>query len=351
MAMRDVENMIEAAGLTPLQRPEPSTTTTGWERVDLFRWLSGDPPDDAPKLGMRSDGTALLYPGRVHAFNGEPESGKSWIAQFVCSQELASGHKVLFLDFEDGPGAVAGRMTAMGARKAHLVNSLHYHQISQPWSPEAAEVLGHIVAATDFSLVVVDGVTEAMSACGLNPSDNSDVAKWWTMIPRRLAAGGAAVIIIDHVTKDRESRGRWAYGAQHKMAATEVAFSIEAKVPFGRGKRGVSQMQVRKDRPGWLRQSALGDRLAEFTLISNHLAVTAALSPCVPADHKIMLDISSTLEIPGAVHTAQSLREHLARWKGTDVDRARSKLVSTGHVRESFEGRILYYRLGFPYGG
>lgn len=346
-----MEHLIEAAGLTPLRRPEPPQTDTGWERVDLFRWLSGDPPDDSPKLGLRSDGTALLYPGRVHAFNGEPESGKSWIAQFVCAQELAAGHKALYLDFEDGPGALAGRMVALGAQKRHLVEALHYHQISAPWSAEVLEVFDRIVRSDRFSVVVVDGVTEAMSACGLNGNDNADVARWWNLIPRRLSAAGAAVIIIDHVNKDRESRGRWATGGQHKMAAVDGgAFSIEAKVPFGRGKRGVSTMVVRKDRPGWLRQSALGDRLAEFTLISANAMVTAALSPCVPADHKVMVDISRALETEGAIYTGPQLREHLAKHKGNDVDRARSKMVTSGHVRESFQGRIVYYVLGFPYG-
>jgi AAA domain len=347
--MSAVEDLIDQAGLTPLHPLTPERTDTGWERVDLFGWLSGERPDDSPKLGFRSDGIPLLYPGRVHAFNGEPESGKSWIAQFVCAQELAAGHKVLILDFEDGPGALVDRMVAMGVQKRHLIRSLHYHQIAQPWSGEAAEVFDRMARDAEFTLVVVDGVTEAMSACGLSPSDNGEVARWWSMIPRRLSRTGAAVVIIDHVTKDREARGRWALGAQHKMAALDGgAFTIEAKVPFGRGKRGVATMLIKKDRPGWLRQSALGDRLAEFTLISAHKAVTATLSPCLPAYHNIMLDISRILSGGGSYASSQ-LHEALPRWKATDVDRARSKLVELGHVHERMQGRQVYYTLIRPY--
>jgi hypothetical protein len=48
--------------------------------------------------------------------------------------------------------------------------------------------------------------------------------------------------------------------------------------------------------------------------------------------------------------TSAQLREHLARRRGGEVDRARAKLVEMGHVGESMEGRIVYYSLvrGYP---
>ena len=346
--LRSVDALIEEAGLTPIVRPPAPVTDTGWERIDLFPWLQGPMPDDSPKLGVRTDGVRVLYPGRIHAINGEPESGKTWLAQFLAAQELAGGHKVLYLDYEDGPAAFASRMAALGVPARIVVTALHYHRIEAPWSEEARAVLA-TATANGFSLAVIDGVTEAMAACGLDPLGNADVAKWWAMLPKPLTRSGAAVLIIDHVAKDREGRGRWALGAQHKLSAVDgAAFALETRAPFGRGKRGSSTIFIRKDRPGWLRQNALGDRLAEFTLISANRAVTASLEPCVPYDHHAMLDISRILAQIGQATSAQ-LREHLARRRTGEIDRARAKLVEMGHVRESMEGRIVYYSLTRPY--
>src|SRR6516165_1202314 len=127
--LRSVDALIEEAGLTPIVRPPAPVTDTGWERIDLFPWLQGPMPDDSPKLGVRTDGVRVLYPGRIHAINGEPESGKTWLAQFLAAQELAGGHKVLYLDYEDGPAAFASRMAALGVPARIVVTALHYHRI------------------------------------------------------------------------------------------------------------------------------------------------------------------------------------------------------------------------------
>lgn len=260
----------------PVPQPDGSDATedeakppTGWERVDLSPWLDGDPPDDTPKLCARLDGQMILYPGKVHSFNGEPECGKSWVAQFACAQVLGNGGSVTYLDFEDAAGTVTARMLALGCEIDAIRYRFHYHRLDQPFSFDAAEVLDAALAEAEPTLTILDGVTEAMNLCALNPYDNSDVAKFWAMIPRRLARTGSAAVLIDHVVKDNESRGRWAIGAQHKMAAVDGAsFTIETVTPFGRGKAGISRLIITKDRIGHLRQHAIGNMLAEFRLTS-----------------------------------------------------------------------------------
>jgi hypothetical protein len=58
------------------------------------------------------------------------------------------------------------------------------------------------------TLAVIDGVTEAMSLLGLNPYDNTETAAFFAQLSRPLAEGGAAVVRLDHVVKDREDRRR-----------------------------------------------------------------------------------------------------------------------------------------------
>ena len=96
---------------------------------------------------------------------------------------------------------------------------------------------------------VIDGVTEALTIFGLDLNDNADSARWYQQLPRPIVRRGAAVLLIDHVTKDREGRGRFAIGAQHKLAGVDVAYGVEVVEPFGGGRDGLVKVTVAKDRP------------------------------------------------------------------------------------------------------
>ncbi len=255
---------------------------TGWERVDLGPILAGGTVTTPPQVWPRSDGVPLLYPGRCHSFAGEPESLKSWAAQAATAAELAAGQVSMYLDFEDTPEGVAGRLLALGVAADVIVDRFWYHRLDQPLGFDARDALDAALAVASPSLIVVDGVTEAMALLGLNPYDNADVAKFWGLLPRRLAASGAAVVLIDHVVKDREGRGRWAIGAQHKLAAIDgAALTFDVVKPFGRGEQhGIARISVAKDRPGHLRQHATGGVVAELHLHSYpDGGVTADLHP------------------------------------------------------------------------
>lgn len=77
-------------------------------------------------------------------------------------------------------------------------------------------------------------------------------------MPRRLAERtGGAVVLVDHVTKDSESRGRFAIGRQAKMAALDgAAYVVEVIEPLGVGMVGRVALRVGKDRPGQVRPHA-----------------------------------------------------------------------------------------------
>ena len=74
--------------------------------------------------------------------------------------------------------------------------------------------------------------------------------------PARIAARtGAAVGLIDHVTKDPTSRGRWAIGGQAKMSGlTGASYMVEVARIFGEGLCGEVVLRLGKDRPGTLKR-------------------------------------------------------------------------------------------------
>jgi hypothetical protein len=231
--------------------PKVGSTST-WEPVELAAILDGDAElQDRPTILALTNGVSLIYPCRVNAIYGEPESLKTWIALEACRQELRLGNCVLYIDFEDSPRAIVHRLRSLGAADDLIRSNFIYVQ------PEERVTAGltklEAALARSPTLAVIDGVTEAMTIEGLSLSDNADVATFYDRLPRWLARRGPAVLLIDHVVKSNDDRGRYAIGAQAKLAGiTGAAYGVTMKSAFGRGRTGRAQLYLRKDRPGWV---------------------------------------------------------------------------------------------------
>ena len=106
------------------------------------------------------------------------------------------------------------------------------------------------------SLVIIDGVTEAMSVYKVKGRSEEEVPNFYARLPKRFAKTGACVLLIDHVTKDADTRGRWAIGSQHKLAVIKGAsYLFEIVSPAGRGLRGETEnLGVVKDTHGFVRR-------------------------------------------------------------------------------------------------
>lgn len=227
---------------------------SSWTPVDLKPILAGEHEPEEPVYLRRTDGVGLLYKGRLHAVSAEPEAGKGWLALTATKERLDAGETVLYIDYEDTAVNIVGRLRDLGVSDEAILERFNYVRPDEPvndWShvnPE--DPLGG-------DLVIVDGVTEALAVEGLDMASNQDVAAFYTRLPRPFATAGSAVLLIDHVVKDREARGRYAIGAQHKLAGVDVAYRLDVIRPFARGKEGVVKVTVTKDRPGFVRQHSV----------------------------------------------------------------------------------------------
>ncbi len=247
--------------------PEPSPDADArpaapgtWGRVDLGPVLSGQWQPPEPTVGRRNDGAGLFYPGKVHTIASESEAGKTWLALAVAFGELQAGRSVLYVDFEDDEGGIVGRLLALQTPPEAIRDRFAY---VRPTEAIGAGVnltdLGAVVSAHRPTFAVIDGVTEAMTMHGLNPNDNSDVATFGRILPRRLATAGAATVCLDHLPKATDNRGRYAIGGVHKLNGVDgAALLLEGRDPFGIGLTGRSTIRIAKDRPGQLR--ARGER-------------------------------------------------------------------------------------------
>lgn len=229
---------------------------TSWEPVDLGPILDGERVTPAPTAFRRRDGVALLYPGRLNLLMGETESCKTWALNVAIAQELEAENHVVLVDYEDTPEAQIERIRALGVKAASIAEKITYLQPTSVLDDLAREVLKEVFEARGWPTVVaIDGVTAAMSQVGLDPNKGPDVAAFYAGFPRRFARTGAAVVLTDHVTKDREGRGRWAIGSERKLSGLDgAAYGFEVLAGFGRERTGKVKITVAKDRCGHVRQ-------------------------------------------------------------------------------------------------
>lgn len=248
-------------------------TPTTWEPLDLQPYLSGEVELPKPSVGLaRSDGLKLLYAGREHAAIGETESGKTWLALQCVAAELLVGNTTLYAHYEEGdPSSTIERLRLLGVPDAAMVEQLRFVAPSRA----LADVgwLDALLADPTPTLVVHDGVNEAMALHGLDIM----APDGWAAFRRRLVTpacrAGAAVLSCDHLPKNRDGQERGAFGTVHKGNALDGArFVLENVEPFGRGMRGRSNVFVTKDRPAHLRANGRPSKVNGKTFIGTLVA-------------------------------------------------------------------------------
>lgn len=250
---------------------EDTAGESSWSPIALDAILDGTQErrraDLFPRMDLRDDGSpqCLLYRGMIHSFHGESESGKSLILMWEAVRLINAGEPVLWITFDSDPQEDVSRALRMGARKDAIRQFLHYVKPDEPPSiaPTAYRALFYNPdgSARDYALAIIDGVTDAvlLFSGGGKGDPNEIFVQFSRIFPRRLAdITGAAVVLIDHVAKDTENRGRFAIGAQAKMSQlTGAAYTVEPDqtAPTVNGV-GYVILRVGKDRPGDVRRAS-----------------------------------------------------------------------------------------------
>ncbi len=346
---------LREPGPPPAELSRPATTSS-WARIDLTPYLDGTHVPQAPELLQRTDGHCLLYRGRVHSLHGESESGKSWVALAEAATQLTAGAQVLMLDSESDEATTIGRLLRLGVPPVDIADRFDYRRPEcDPAALANERQLWQDLLGTRYALAIIDGVTEALSVYGTASKDNDEVTRWIRSTPRRLAATtGAVVVLVDHVTKDADTRGRFAIGGQAKMAALDgAAYVVEVLDPLGVGLLGRISLRVAKDRPGNVRPHAgvwrKTDRTQEAAVVVidsrdyGRTTVTVDAPRREPAtDHgtasgsnwrptALMAQVSDALEKGGAPMSRKGI-EGAVPGKAQYVRQAIDALLAGGHL-------------------
>jgi KaiC/GvpD/RAD55 family RecA-like ATPase len=224
---------------------------TSWAPVDLGAILDGGVEPPQPTILARRDGRRLLYPGRTHSFVGESEHGKTLGAYLACSQELLDGNGVVVVDFEGEPEDFVRWMVNLGVPTDVIRAKARYVRPDTAIDDVGKLAIREACMEIKPTLVVFDGVTEAMMLHDLNDNATTDTARFMQMLPKKFERVGVTVLLIDHTPHG----GNRATGSQHKRASvTGSSFLFIRRAPLVEGKHGAVDITVLKDRPSQVRK-------------------------------------------------------------------------------------------------
>jgi len=254
--MPDEEGMsaFERDLTTGVARMNPSTgqpyATTSWSTVDLELYKRGEIVIEPPMFLHRTDGKALIYPGRPHVFFGPSESLKSWAALLACKSVVAAGLNALYVDMEASEPLFVERARQVGIPDGAIGTTLKYIRPVEPLLGDArADFWLYEMDQLRPALVILDGVTELYDLQGWDINKATDAAAFHKTFA--FSRAGVGSIAIDHTSKDA---GRGVLGSQHKRAGLDGAeYEFKSLIAGGRGGLSTSSVTVTKDRHGFVR--------------------------------------------------------------------------------------------------
>jgi hypothetical protein len=316
----------------------PEKIAESWLPVDLAAVFARGLKPPETRVLYREDNVHLFYPGKLHSVIGESGCLKTWVTLLAAYQEIRKGNRVLFVDFEDHEESMMMRMEPFGLTRTELIEQFTYAKPQEPLNEKTKEQIKTIIegAAVDgkpYTLVVIDGVTEIMSMHEWKVNDQEGVAEFYRHVAKWFCSLGPATVIIDHVTKSKESRGKDAIGAQHKRAGIDGAsYRVELKDPFGRGRHGRSYMYIAKDKNGAIQPHAgETDFVGTFNIISD--ATTGELKAWISLPNATAI-APATAGVPNVV-PQQVLRSIMAK---AEEQESKGQLKSKTFLANNVQG-------------
>lgn len=309
--------------------------------TDLGPFLDGTAEQVLPTVAKVWERRYLFYPEAVNEIHGEPATGKTNALLNAAGLELAHGGRVLYIDPEDTPRRMVARARSLGLSCEAM--RVRFHYLHNPAFEEYARAHQWSVENRP-TLVVIDGLAEALAAEGKDENSPTDVLGFFRERVRPFAEAGAAVVIADHVTKGAEGRGRWPRGSGAKLGRYDgVSYEILMGEPYTPDKPGFVKLRVSKDRPGGV--GAQGVIVAELHFEPGQGGTTATWrEPEAKGEFRPTAIMDKIVTHLRAYHVATTT-DLRTLGKAAYVDLAIRLLLKEGTITLTKEGRKHCYRL------
>ena len=190
----------------------------------------------------------LIYAGGRHMLSGPSESMKTIVAWILALESMRAVEweypRVAHADFEMGPTRTRRLLEDLGADKGTL-ESIYY---VEPLTPPGEHQLGEDIADEGAHLAIIDAAAGAYGVQELDDNARKDAEKFARTWIDPLWRRGVATILVDHVVKRSDERGKYAIGSERKVGQVDVHLGVEVVQQLVRGGRGVLKIRTHKDR-------------------------------------------------------------------------------------------------------
>lgn len=315
-----------------------------WQPLNLVE-LAANPPEP-PTIG------GVLYPRKRTLFSGETESLKTWFALILAKAEMDAGYAVAWADLDAmGAGELLDRLRILGVPDEVTGQQFLHFEPTERLKQGRLDDVCALLAGRGVRLFVIDAFNPMLNLHGLDPSSTPDVETFWREIATPLTKAGAAPTMLDHVPKNSDGRGKYAYGSERKAtgAIVHIGFRLLGE-PLARGTTGRTLLTTHKDRPGYLPRPAIG----RLVLASDGEHITYELE----ADHtRTGSDFRPTVLMERASRELEQQTEPVSQtWIETNVKGKRptlreavSLLVDEGYIAKTETPRGFKLTSARPY--
>ena len=338
----------------------PSPAAAGFPEDDVL------PPslfwrDLVSPPGWNSVPRGYGYPGTVHWLYGTGGVGKTALAALFAAQELKAGHRVVWYSFEPQQG-LTERLTKSGADPSvmfpptaeypggvPLPMLFHHMPATGVPSDSDIDVMCQSIHNGGITLVVLDAFRglQSLLAPGTSANDGDAVETVNQRLLVPLARAGAAILVIDHRSKDTSVSGPT--GSERKMSAAGVVMRMDKGVAFNRDTDGWASVTVEKDRYAYNSEQDKGiftmtGGVSGFTerVPSAGASIEAFLADPVANRRKAILD--RLRDMPAFYSSSKQLARDLSESGSTSVstwERDIKKMREEGVVLETADKHLV----------
>jgi hypothetical protein len=223
--------------------------------IDVAALLRGGLTPPEPDILTFSEDFCLFYSGEFNLIFGDTESGKTWLCLAAVASVLNEGGRATIADLDhNGADSLIGNLIKLGADPETLQDTTRF-RLSEPGDRLDVKELVQDQLAFRPDVVVIDSLGELIPLFRGNSNSADDFTVVHTEVIKPLAKGGAAVLVVDHLAKNADSRAMGPTGTMAKTRAVGgVAVRATAEKQFTEGEGGSAKLQVFKDRHSGVRK-------------------------------------------------------------------------------------------------
>ncbi len=313
--------------------------------VDVAAVLSEGATAPEPDILQFIGDSYLFYTGEFNLIYGDTESGKTWLCLTAVVSTLNEGSRAAIIDLDhNGARSILNRLELLGADR-ELLTDQEVFRLAEPVTELELKELIADLSVFKPDVIVLDSLGEIMPLFRANSNNADDFTLVHSDVIKPLARAGAAVLVVDHLPKNADSRQHGPTGTTAKTRAVGgLAVKVSAERAFRPGEGGAAKLELYKDRHGGVRkQLPSGDIrpvVGTFTLADDDGQLTYGFR------HALTVGIGKQAEIDSQRAKSDVAKLCKLHDAGQDVNNVRAAKLALNCGQDRAKAALRGFRAG-----